>query len=343
MSIRVLARAPSNIAVIKYMGKEDPSLNLPANPSLSLTLSRLTSWTEIEWHGPGEFALDWRGASEVGGTAGLRPVDLVSRPEIEKTTRHILRIANALAPDVQPGFWKVRSGNRFPSGAGIASSASGFAALTLAVATALQRFTGVQASIEQLTALSRQGSGSSCRSFEGPWVEWQGTQVRRLSGDPGLSLCDLVLVVDERSKQVGSSEAHQRVLSSPLWAGRTDRASSRHAAICKILGSAGRPSGLERHWREFSALCFEEAMDMHELFHSANPAFSYWTDGTRSVLSWLKSRPELPVAVTLDAGPNVHLLVPAHEAASLRKQVEKSFPGLPLLEDEQGTGAEVLE
>jgi mevalonate pyrophosphate decarboxylase len=84
-------------------------------------------------------------------------------------------------------------------------------------------------------------------------------------------------------------------------------------------------------------------MDMHELFHSANPAFSYWTDGTRSVLSWLKSRPELPVAVTLDAGPNVHLLVPAHEAASLRKQVEKSFPGLPLLEDEQGTGAEVLE
>ncbi len=343
MKRRVLVQAPSNIAVIKYMGKKEGSSNLPENPSLSLTLSSLASITEVIWQGPGEFDWDWKGASSFESVtgksvSGLRPLDLSTPEERQKIQKHLERVALALSPELREqglGQWKIRSGNRFPAGAGIASSASGFAALTLGVAAALSPGTPDPAA---LSSLSRMGSGSSCRSMAGPWVAWQEESTRVLK-TPSLVLADLVLVVDEGKKTVGSSQAHLRVKGSPLWAGRIEAVLRRFRAVREILES----DALSSRWGEFSQLCFEEAMEMHELFHTSAEPFSYWTPQTREILKWLESERTLPVAITLDAGPNIHLLTPLEKVAEVRRSIQNRFRSLVILEDRQGLGASVLQ
>jgi diphosphomevalonate decarboxylase len=324
-------RAPSNIAVIKYMGKSDTSVNLPANSSLSLTLDSLCTMTELEYSPASGFQLEWTGVSEMGGRA-LRPLPLrdKDRPKMERHFRRVLEHFGAPLT----GRWHVRTGNAFPAGAGIASSASGFAALTLAISAVIGKR---QAPRSELAALSRQGSGSSCRSFEGPWVQWDLAHAGSVesSFDP---LTDLVILIEESEKVVGSSEAHQRVHSSPKWNGRVERAQARLAEI--------RSSLSEGDWKAFSTTCWQEAMDMHELFHTSEPSFSYWTPQTREVLAWLESigahRGDVKIGVTLDAGPNVHLLIPQRDQAFWLDKLEERFPSHAVLVDRQGSGAEVL-
>jgi diphosphomevalonate decarboxylase len=331
MKTVVRVQAPSNIAVIKYMGKTDASVNLPANPSLSLTLDSLCTMTELELTPSSRFELQWEGSSEMGGRP-LRPLPLQDkdRPKME---RHFRRVLEHFGAPVT-GHWFIRTGNAFPAGAGIASSASGFAALTLAIAAAIGKQGAPRG---ELAALSRQGSGSSCRSFEGPWVQWDDADARAIDStfDP---LTDLVILIEESEKAVGSSEAHQRVRTSPNWKGRVERAKSRLTQI--------RSSLVEGDWKTFSSTCWDEAMDMHELFHTAEPAFSYWKPQTREVLAWLESigahRGDVKIGVTLDAGPNVHLLIPQRDEAFWLDKIEERFPKHQVLVDQQGSGARVL-
>jgi diphosphomevalonate decarboxylase len=327
----VRVQAPSNIAVIKYMGKTDASVNLPANPSLSLTLDSLCTMTELELTPAARFELDWEGVSEMGGRA-LRPLPLKDkdRPKME---RHFRRVLEHFGAPIT-GRWFVRTGNAFPAGAGIASSASGFAALTLAIAAVIGRHAAPRG---ELAALSRQGSGSSCRSFEGPWVQWDEADAQAVESglDP---LSDLVILIEESEKAVGSSEAHQRVRTSPYWSGRVERAKSRLAQI--------RSSLIEGDWKNFSSTCWQEAMDMHELFHTSGPSFSYLKPQTREVLAWLETigahRGDVKIGVTLDAGPNVHLLIPQRDEAFWLDKIEERFPKNQVLVDRQGAGARVL-
>ncbi len=341
-SFRALVEAPSNIAVIKYMGKADSQSNLPANPSLSLTLDRLASVTEVSWSGPGSFALEWQGVDQLGGELRLRPMALPASDDHQrsKMERHLRRVFMAVAPELDHsalGQWRVRTGNRFPAGAGIASSASGFAAFTFGVACVLSDYTGRVPSTEHLSELSRQGSGSSCRSFWGPWVSWEGNSARPLAGT-GLKLVDLIVLLDERAKAVSSSEAHERVKRSPLWEGRVSRAQVRFDELSAMLLA----DQLQSKWARFSELCFEEAMDMHELFHTAQPAFSYLAPRTWEILDWLRQNRGPPIAVTLDAGPNIHLLMPESELESVKAALFKGLGSLDLLEDRQGTGVRRL-
>ncbi len=331
MKTIVRVRAPSNIAVIKYMGKSDTSVNLPANSSLSLTLDALCTMTEIEHSPASGFQLEWTGVSEMGGRS-LRPLALQEkdRPKMERHFRRVLEHFGAPLA----GRWQVRTGNAFPAGAGIASSASGFAALTLAIAAVIGK---QQTPRSELAALSRQGSGSSCRSFEGPWVQWDHENAASVEWSLG-PLTDLVILIEESEKAVGSSEAHQRVRTSPNWSGRVERAKSRLARI--------RSSLVEGDWKSFSSTCWDEAMDMHELFHTSEPSFSYWKPQTREVLAWLESigahRGDVKIGVTLDAGPNVHLLIPQRDEAFWLDKLEEHFPANAVMVDRQGAGAEVL-
>lgn len=339
-SSRALVRAPSNIAIIKYMGKLDrkpdsiSGANLPANPSLSMTLDSLCTLTEVSFTpgraGGGAMQVRWQGASELGGFTDLIPVEPASPAERQKLERHVERVVRALRPDLDSAssgaMFSIRSGNRFPSGAGIASSASGYAALTLALAKVLGH------AGSNLQSLSRQGSGSSCRSFDGPWVLWEGEGTQAVTSRMP-PLADLVLVVDGSPKLVGSSEAHQRVRSSPLWKGRIERARGRLELLKGILERGD--------FEGFSRLCLEEALDMHELFHTSEPPFSYFKPATRELLSWLGDTRQC--AITLDAGPNLHLLVPVERAGALEDRIRKAFPALRILRDGQGRGAEVLE
>lgn len=334
--LRVIA--PSNIALIKYMGKSDFSANLPANPSISMTLEGLCTEIEVEVD---ERSLYDRLESHPG----------ISSSGVDRFLKHIERVRQGvqkifpfydLKQSLRRGGLVIRSSNTFPDSAGIASSASSFAALTLAVAALcahdLEKFKkiyldkkGLQ---EDLARLSRQGSGSSCRSFGGPWVFWCDEDV-----EPVLShlpeLVDFVLVVSESKKNVSSSEAHRRILTSPLWGGRSERASARADRLRSALVSGD--------YFLVSQIAWEESWEMHSLFHTSDPPFTYWQPSTLDILNFFMnefSSQNRPI-VTLDAGPNVHVLVPSVEELKWFELFRKKFPDIKILKSKQGLGARI--
>ena len=351
-----IARAPSNIALIKYMGKKDHGLNIPENPSLSLTLDALCSYAELsDLAAQSDSDLTIRWIPEPPRIKTSPPyearVPSLSRHGMERAVEHAHRVALA-APAILsrhgvpvlgegPRTLSLKTANTFPEASGIASSASSFAAITAAVALAFsrERDTFERAWKDPglrraFAAISRQGSGSSCRSFEGPWVLWNGETTESLkSALP--SLAHFVLLVSREKKSVSSSEAHRRIKSSPLWDGRIARTTARVAELRTAL----EKGNLEC----ISRLTWSEAWEMHSLFHTSSEPFSYWQPGTIEALQWF-AREIATVGfgpiVTMDAGPNIHVTVEASRAAQWRERLRKQFAGWPILEDHPGTGAE---
>lgn len=288
MVMRVEASAPSNIALIKYMGKIETSSNTPANPSLSYTLDALRTFVTLE-SGPAV----WQ---PLGGFPELA----LSEKGRAKFLNHLGRLQKAWNIE---GTFTVRSANNFPADCGLASSASSFAALTEA-AYLMKREQDPQFHLtrEALSGYSRLGSGSSCRSFFSPWAKWASEMASPVSLDVRLE--HAVVIVEDRVKTVSSSEAHVRVTSSALYQGRVERATQRLADLTRALRA--------NDWREACDLCWAEFWDMHALFETSRPAFGYMTEGTLRVLARMREiwqREETGPLVTMDAGPNVHLLL----------------------------------
>ncbi len=306
------ASAPSNIALIKYMGKESGGGNVATNPSLSMTISAFRTSVEIEKIDGTEDRWELlAGSSPLRAESAKRFLDFFTRIKNEQEVK---------------GSFLVRSGNNFPSDAGLASSASSFAALTMA---ACQAFSDIKKQpslpLEQQAMLSRTGSGSSCRSFFGPWCAWEGSRIGTVPSKL-VPLVDLVAVIDTGYKKISSSEAHKRVQSSPLFEGRSQRAQQRITALKECLSSGD--------YRRVSEISWAELWDMHSLFHTSDVPFFYLSPLSMSVLRWSEDRWEKkghgPVA-TVDAGPNVHLLVPAEEKEMFRRELE-AMPGVTVLE-----------
>jgi diphosphomevalonate decarboxylase len=356
------ARAPSNIAIVKYMGKQEGSGNIPENPSLSLTLSRLCSYVEITsnggpnlsasdsealwvaappllWNGYEGFKLEVPHLEEEGSNRFLRHFERVRRAAPGILAKHGLSVStpNKLG---KASSYLIRSGNTFPLSTGIASSAASFAALTLAAAMtcaadqaafdrAWDREVGLR---RDLANLSRQGSGSSCRSFEGPWVGWKREHAFKV-GALTENLTHFVLIVSGEAKKVSSSKAHQLVKKSPLWTGRVERANTRFKQASKALAEGDLAS--------IAWIAWQETWEMHSLFHTAAEPFSYWHPRTVESLQWLStlvSEPEPPV-VSMDAGPNLHLIVPTAKADFWRDSLIERYGRDSFLEDEPGSGA----
>lgn len=284
------ASAPSNIALIKYMGKTADGSNTGVNPSLSLTLPHLLSHVEIE-----ENTLvhdDWQ---------SLDPKMTLSETGRAKFLKHLQFLKETFL--VSDRFFTVRSKNDFPSDCGIASSASSFAALTKCASQAFNSITGKSLSIEEQAALSRHGSGSSCRSFYDGFVEWDGAdRIRPLvASEP--EFLHQVVIISAATKKVSSSQAHQRVSTSLLMKGRTERAIERLERTKEILTGSMK-------WQELFELCWAEFWDMHALFETSKPSFGYFAPESLDVIFKARdfwSHGEGPV-VTMDAGPNVHLI-----------------------------------
>lgn len=291
--------APSNIALIKYMGKSDPRSNRPTNASLSYTLEKLRTTVTIERiSGPED---EWM---PLLGPAFSR-IELSAKGK-DKFLSHLKRMKEVLQLD---GCYRVTSANNFPADAGLASSASSFAALTLACYEEKKRQNNqFVMSLEKLADLSRQGSGSSCRSFFSPWALWDQEGAREVSLNTG-KLQHFVLVFESRAKAVSSSEAHLRVTTSPLFKkdssglSRIERAEMRLKNLISALQ--------ENHWTKSFEICWDEFWDMHELFHTSAPPFTYLNDDVREVLKGMKQRWQeegVGPIITLDAGPNIHCL-----------------------------------
>lgn len=299
------ASAPSNIALVKYMGKRaGASGNVAINPSLSWTLEHLRTFVQLEltegedsWEPHLNFpALEM---SETGRT---------------KYLAHLQRMKDFFC--AENIYFKVRSGNNFPADCGIASSASSFAALTLATAQALSSLQKKTVpSTEVLANLSRQGSGSSCRSFFPGFVAWTEQGIYPVKSTVNELLHNIyhqVVIVSGEKKLVSSSQAHERVQTSLLMTNREERAQKRFDHIRIELQKA------QPHWSVLFEETWADFWDMHALFETSVPSFGYMRARSLEVLQaarefWQQNN-DGPL-VTMDAGPNVHLLWRAEQKA----------------------------
>jgi len=287
------SQAPANIALIKYMGKLDESLNIPANPSLSYTLNKLQTNVQLETQ---TFDQDcW----EPLNIPGAEPFDLNPAAQA-RFLNHLGRIKSYF--DYRGGFI-VRSSNNFPHSSGLASSASSFAALTKCAVQALAELTQKPLpSVEEQAQLSRLGSGSSCRSFFPTWALWEKDSVKAIHL-PYEHLIHEVILVSHAEKKIGSGKAHQLIKTSPLYQGRIERASNNLKQLLHAFELQSWEEAFNITWREFH--------DMHALFSSSTPSFHYMTPTSKKVLKLLQDlwhhHADGPL-VTMDAGPNIHLL-----------------------------------
>lgn len=321
------AQAHSNIALIKYWGKRDECLKLPHNSSISLTLDALWTRTRVEWlpsHQPDRLYLNGQVAPE---------------NQRRKVQTFIDRLRQRYGCS---GAVEVRSENNFPTGAGLASSASGFAALALAASAAA----GLKLSACELSRLAREGSGSACRSIYGGFVEWQRGQLADgsdsvavpLEETPDWPLVMAVLILNEHPKPLSSSEGMARtVKTSPLYAGWLD-------SIAQDL-SQMRQAIAQRDFHTLGALMEHNALKMHATALAARPAVLYWQAETLTLIQRVQQlRAEgLACYFTIDAGPNLKVLMPASdwpafaEACSTYPEILRILPCRP------GPGAHLLE
>ncbi len=283
---RATAIAHPNIALVKYWGKRDVEANLPAVPSLSLGIA------------------EWRTETTVTWGAAFDRVFLAGEPAPAafalRVSRHLDRI------DPHRPRCEVETHNDFPTGAGLASSASGFAALTLAAIAA----SGRQATRWELSALARQGSGSACRSVPGGWAVWRDEAAVALEVDWPVRL--VVCVVDERPKPVGSTEGMARsAATSPLWSTWLATAEGDVEAAIAALE--------RRDLEALGAICERSTHKMFATMFTATPPLIYWQPVTVALLhevQGLRAR-GIGAWATLDAGPQVKVLCAAADAPTV--------------------------
>jgi len=298
------AIAHPNIALIKYWGNRDQLLRIPANGSISMNLGGLETRTCVAFDPALEDDHLVLNGQQIGGVAQAR-------------TSAFLDLIRGLS-GVQL-FARVDSRNNFPTGTGIASSASGFAALTMAAAVAV----GLALDEPQLSRLARRGSGSACRSIPGGFVEWyagrddQSSYAASIAPPGHWALSDCIAVVSQVHKPVGSMEGHVLADSSPLQQVRVSDA-SRRLDIC-------RQAILERDFEALAEIAELDSNMMHAAIMTSKPPVLYWQPATvavmRAVHSW--RRDGLPVFFTIDAGPNVHVICPSDYSTRVTTLLEQ--------------------
>jgi diphosphomevalonate decarboxylase len=325
----VTARAGTNIALVKYWGKRDQALNLPATGSLSLTLAELGTTTRVRFREDGTTGdtvqLDAAVADAAFAGRVSRFLELVRQ-----------RAGRRMAAEVS-------TRNTVPTAAGLASSASGFAALALAAT----RATGLALEAGELSALARRGSGSAARSIHGGFVEMAAGQrpdgadaiARPLLGPEAWDVRLVVAVTATETKAIGSTEAMQRTAATspfyPAWVEAVDRdlADARAAIEARDLPALG-------------AVVERSALRMHATAMAAEPPILYWKPATLAAMRAVADTRASggPAGYfTMDAGPHVKVLCRAADAPPLAALLA-AVPGVHhTLIARPGPGASVVQ
>jgi diphosphomevalonate decarboxylase len=296
--VSAVAHAHPNIALIKYWGKAPQPGNVPAMPSLSITLDTLTTTTVIAESNKDVFQLNGRAVDD---------------PKIAACLANLRRCY-----DIPP--LAVDSHNNFPTAAGLASSASGFAALVTAVDTAFD----LSMTPAQRSELARQASASAARSVFGGFVtlqgpEWQGQLLLEAAAWP---LRVVVAVTDSASKDVSSSTGmRQSAATSPYYPAWVESA---HRDFQSALGAVDA-----RNFAALAELAEHSCLKMHGLMLSTRPGLLYWNATTLACLHRVRALRAGGESVffTVDAGPQVKAVcLPASEAAV--KEALSTVPGV---------------
>jgi diphosphomevalonate decarboxylase len=293
-----IALAHPNIALIKYWGNRDEALRLPANGSISINLDGLFTRTQVSF----DPSLK-QDSLELDGQR-VRGPGLARVSELLDLVRGMAGI-KACA--------QVISENNFPAGAGIASSASAFAALALAAS----RAAGLDLSERDLSRLARRGSGSAARSIPGGFVEWQAgvgdedSFAFSIAPPEHWALADCIAIVDAAPKGTGSTEGHALAGTSPLQAARVADA-PRRLAVCR--------AAIREHNFEALAAVVELDSDlMHAVMMTSTPGLHYWQPGSLAVMDAVRSwrAGGMAACYTVDAGANVHVICLADQVPAV--------------------------
>lgn len=316
------AQASPNIAFIKYWGNRDDRLRLPANPSLSMNLDGLYAQTTVTWLEADYDSFTLNGRQESGAA-------------LERVSTHLDALRRRLGIDARA---HVESSNNFPTGAGIASSAAAFAALTVAGAAAA----GATLSERELTTLARLGSGSAARSVPTGFVEWHAGDTHETSYAESIAepdaweLVDVIAVVSKAHKPVGSSAGHQSANTSDLQAARVAGAGAR-LETCKH-------AILERDFPTFADVVEHDSNLMHAVMMTSRPTLFYWLPPTLTIMDSVRRwrADGLQVCYTLDAGPNVHCICTKTDAEEVSNRLHGLSEVLDVLQAPPGANASVL-
>ena len=306
---KATALAAANIAFIKYWGIRDEKRILPINPSVSMTLAACQSRCTAERRPAGE-----------GVEVLLADAEGELAPAPDSFAAGVRNQVDRLADwSGEPIDLRVAAFNNFPTGAGLASSAAGFTALTVAVLAAIGR------SVEprELSVLARMsGSGSAARSVFGGYVEWPAGEAEdegyavQLETEDHWDLRNVIAIVDPTPKSVSSRDGHRAAPSSPYYERRQEDLPGR----LEIVRDAIEARDIEM----LGPVIEKDAIELHMVAMSSQPPIFYWQAGTLAVLEAARHlRTEgVEVYSTIDAGPNVHLICRPEDEEAVVSRLE---------------------
>ncbi|HEY9220494.1 MAG TPA: diphosphomevalonate decarboxylase [Lutibacter sp.] len=333
-------KTPSNIALVKYWGKQEPQI--PENASISFTLDACFTLTTLEYKLKEESQPE-----HVSGSAVemLKQVQHDHNFEIyfegEKKEDFKPKIATFFkriekhVPFLNAFEFVIKSENSFPHSSGIASSASGIGALALCVMSLEKAINPAMTDAyfnKKASFLARLGSGSACRSIEGPLIVWGnhpeiegssdlfGVKFPYKIHDNFKNYQDTILLVDEGEKQVSSTVGHQLMYNHPFAKQRFKQANSNISKISKVLQSGDLSA--------FIAIVESEALSLHAMMMTSNPYFILMKPNTLKIINeiWdFRAQSNSNICFTLDAGANVHVLFPAKEKETVNNFIKSNL------------------
>lgn len=336
--------APSNIALVKYWGKKDNQL--PANPSLSFTLNNCRTTTSVQFI---------KREDSNGVSFDLLFEDKPKESFRPKIQQFLDRIAD-YTPYLKHYHLHISSSNSFPHSSGIASSASGMAALAMNIMSLEKELYPEMSAAyfnQKASFLARLGSGSACRSISGRAVVWGShAEIPGSSALFGVEFMDLhpvfqtfrdvILLVDKGEKQVSSTVGHQLMNGHPYAEARFKQA---HDHI-SILKSALESGDLDT----FIRITESEALTLHAMMMASSPYFILMKPQSLAIINeiWsFRKESGIRLCFTLDAGANVHLLFPAESELAVMQFIKDKLVGYcqnqQYICDEIGTGAKSLD
>ncbi len=322
--------APSNIALVKYWGKK--ANQIPANPSISFTLKNCKTITKLTFEKhfdklsvtKSEFSFDLH-------FEGKPKEDF--KPKIQKFFERI----EGYCPFLKNYHFTIETENTFPHSSGIASSASGMAALSMTI-MALEKALNPEMTddyfYKKASFLARLGSGSACRSIKGEVVCWGNhaeiDSSSDLFGVPFPSKIhanfknyqDTILLVDKGEKQVSSTVGHDLMHNHPYAEKRFEQAHENLSQLKNVLETGNLD--------KFIALVESEALTLHAMMMTSMPYFILMKPNTLEIINkiWnFRNQTKIPVCFTLDAGANVHVLYPENDIETVLQFIKDELVG----------------
>ncbi|USS86672.1 diphosphomevalonate decarboxylase [Fructilactobacillus cliffordii] len=318
------ARAHTNIALVKYWGKINSALKLPTTSSLSLTLDQFYTDTSVQFNETltnDQVTFNERRLNERSARRITDFLDLV-RNQAGITTKAV-----------------VQTTNNVPTAAGLASSASGFAAL----AAAASKASGLRLNHRELSRMARRGSGSATRSIDGGFVEWHKGIGDRTSFATQVAPADywdlnvIAILVNQQPKKMSSSEGMQLSQTTSPYYHEWEKLCQRDLKKLKIA--------IKNHnFNDLGNIAEENAMRMHALTLSAAPDFCYFDADSLKAMRIVHQLREsgIPCYFTMDAGPNVKVLVEPEHRESVVSTLQTAFGPDNIVVAAPGPGVQYL-